>query len=96
LSVRNTFNDLLWIAGLIAYLVISGVAHREIGQSRVQVGANLLLVPLTAIFPAWSGRVLSARRVAPRALAPFAIVASLALAVYFAGSGRSIATSSTL
>ena len=50
LSVRNTFNDLLWIAGLIAYLVISGVAHREIGQSRVQVGANLLLAPLSAIF----------------------------------------------
>ena len=29
LSVRNTFNDLLWIAGLIAYLLISGVAHRR-------------------------------------------------------------------
>jgi hypothetical protein len=86
LSVRNTFNDLLWIAGLIAYLVISGVAHREIGQSRVQVGANLLLAPLTAIFLAWSGRVSSAKRIAVRSLAPFAIVASLALAVYFAGA----------
>jgi hypothetical protein len=86
LSVRNTFNDLLWIAGLIAYLVISGVAHREIGSSRVQVGANLLLTPLSAIFLAWSGRVLSARRIAPRALVPFAIIASLALAVYFAGA----------
>jgi membrane protein len=41
---------------------------------------------LTAIFLAWSGRVLSARRIAARALAPFAIVASLALAVYFAGA----------
>jgi uncharacterized BrkB/YihY/UPF0761 family membrane protein len=86
LSVRNTFNDLLWIAGLVAYLVISGVAHREIGTSRVQVGANLLLTPLTAIFLAWSGLVLSARRIAAKALAPFAIVASLALAVYFAGA----------
>jgi uncharacterized BrkB/YihY/UPF0761 family membrane protein len=86
LSVRNTFNDLLWIAGLVVYLVISGVAHREIGTSRVQVGANLLLTPLTAIFLAWSGLVLSARRIAAKALAPFAIVASLALAVYFAGA----------
>ncbi|HYB30076.1 MAG TPA: YhjD/YihY/BrkB family envelope integrity protein [Solirubrobacteraceae bacterium] len=86
LSVRNSFNDLLWIAGLIAYLVISGIAHREIGSSRVQVGANLLLTPLTAIFLAWSGRVLSAKRIALRDLAPFAIVASLALAVYFAGA----------
>lgn len=86
LSVRNTFNDLLWIAGLVAYLVISGVAHREIGTSRVQVGANLLLTPLTAIFLAWSGMVLTARRIAAKAVAPFAIVASLALAVYFAGA----------
>jgi membrane protein len=86
LSVRNTFNDLLWLAGLIAYLVISGVAHREIGKSRVQVGANLLLIPLTAVFLIWSGRVLSAKRIAVRSLAPFAIVASLALAVYFAAA----------
>ena len=86
LSVRNTFNDLVWIAGLIAYLVISGVGHREIGHSRIQVGANLLLTPLTAIFLAWSGRVLSAKRIAVRSLAPFAVVASLALAVYFAGA----------
>jgi uncharacterized BrkB/YihY/UPF0761 family membrane protein len=86
LSVRNSANDLLWIAGLIAYLVISGVAHREIGRSRVQIGANLLLAPLTAIFLAWSGRVLSAKRIAWTSLAPFAIVASLALAVYFAGA----------
>jgi membrane protein len=86
LSVRNTVNDLLWIAGLIVYLVISGVAHREIGGSRVQVGANLVLVPLTAGFLAWSGRVLSAKRITLRALAPFAVVSGLALAVYFAGA----------
>ena len=86
LSVRNSLNDLLWIAGLIAYLVLSGVAHREIGTSRVQVGANLLLTPLTAIFVAWSGRVLSAKRISVRSLAPCAVVASLALAVYFAGA----------
>jgi uncharacterized BrkB/YihY/UPF0761 family membrane protein len=86
LSVRNTFNDLVWITGLIVYLVISGVAHREIGSSRVQVGANLLLTPVTAIFLAWSGRVLSAKRITVRSLVPFAIVASLALAVYFAGA----------
>lgn len=86
LSVRNTLNDLLWIAGLTAYLLISGVAHREIGQSRVQVGANLLLTPLTAIFVVWSGRVLGAKRITWRALVPFSIIASLSLAVYFAGA----------
>ncbi len=86
LSVRNSLNDLLWIGGLIAYLALSGVAHREIGASRIQVGANLVITPLTAIFLAWSGRVLSAKRIALRSLVPFAIVASLALAVYFAGA----------
>jgi uncharacterized BrkB/YihY/UPF0761 family membrane protein len=86
LSVRNSFNDLLWIAGLIAYLVISGVAHREIGHGRVQVAANLLLTPVTAIFLLWSGHVLSARRIALRSLAPFAVVASLVLAGYLAGA----------
>jgi uncharacterized BrkB/YihY/UPF0761 family membrane protein len=86
LSVRNSFNDLLWIVGLVVYLLISGVAHREIGSSRVQIGANLLLTPLTAIFVAWSGRVLSAKRISVRGLAPFAVIASLALAVYFAGA----------
>jgi uncharacterized BrkB/YihY/UPF0761 family membrane protein len=86
LSVRNTVNDLAWIAGLVVYLVVSGVAHREIGNSRVQVGANLVLTPLSAVFVAWSGRVLSAKRISWRALVPFAIIASLALAVYFAGA----------
>lgn len=86
LSVRNSVNDLLWIVGLIAYLGISGVAHREIGGSRVQIVANLLLTPLTALFLVWSGWVLSAKRIAPRALAPFGIVGSLALAAYFAGA----------
>jgi uncharacterized BrkB/YihY/UPF0761 family membrane protein len=86
LSVRNSFNDLLWIAGLIAYLVISGVAHREIGHGRVQVAANLLLTPVTAIFLLWSGHVLSARRIALKSLAPFAVIASLVLAVYLAGA----------
>ncbi len=86
LSVRNTLNDLMWIAGLIAYLVISGVAHREIGQSRIQIGANLLIAPVTAIFLAWSGRVLSAKRIAMKSLAPFAVIAGLALAVYYAGA----------
>jgi membrane protein len=43
-------------------------------------------MPLTAIFVVWSGRVLSAKRIAVRSLVPFGIVASLALSVYFAGS----------
>jgi membrane protein len=86
LSVRNTVNDLRWIGGLIVYLVVTVIVHREVGRSRIQVGANLILIPLNAMFVAWSGRVLSARRIPWRALVPFAIIASLALTVYFAGA----------
>jgi membrane protein len=84
LSVRNTVNDLVWIGGLIVYLAINGFIHRELGHDRVQIGANAVVLPVTAAFLAWSGRVLSARRIAWRSLVPFAVIASLALSVYFA------------
>jgi uncharacterized BrkB/YihY/UPF0761 family membrane protein len=86
LSVRNTGNDVLWVAGLAVYVTISGVLHREIGSSRVQIGANLLVMPATAAFLAWSGRVLSAKRIAWGDLLPFATIAALATSVYFAGA----------
>src|SRR4051794_8619082 len=42
LSVRNTFNGLLWIAGLAVYLAISGLIHAALGRSRLELGAALL------------------------------------------------------
>ena len=33
LSVRNTFNGLLWIGGLAVYLRVSGVIHAELGAA---------------------------------------------------------------
>lgn len=86
LSVRNTVNDVVWVIGLAVYLTLNGVLHREIGNSRVQIGANLLVMPATAVFFAWTGRVLSARRIAWTDLVPFAVVAALATSVYFAGA----------
>jgi membrane protein len=86
LSVRNTPNDLLWIGGLTLYLLISGVIHREVGNDRVQIAANVLVIPLSAAFLAWSARVLSARRIAWRGVFPFALIGAVALAVYFAGA----------
>lgn len=74
LSIRNTVNDLLWIVGLVAYIGFSWWIHELIGGGRVQVGADLALVPLTALFLAWSGRVLSGKRLEWGRLAPFAIV----------------------
>jgi membrane protein len=86
LSVRNTFNGLLWIAGLAAYLGIAGSLRAVLGHSRLELTATLLEVPLTAVFLGWSGWVLSAKRIPRDALIPFAVVGSVALAVYSVGA----------
>jgi uncharacterized BrkB/YihY/UPF0761 family membrane protein len=86
LSVRNTFNGLLWIIGLTAYLALSGVLHAAFGHSRLELTATLIDVPVSAVFLAWSGWVLSAKRIPRDALIPFAIVGSLVLAVYSVGA----------
>lgn len=86
LSVRNTLNDLLWIGGLVCYIALSWWIHDVIGGGRVQVGAELALIPASAVFFAWSGRVLSARRIEWRALVPFAIIAAALFALCLMGA----------
>ena len=86
LSVRNTFNGLLWIGGLAAYLAVSGLIHAALGRGRLELTAALLAAPLTAAFLLWSGRVLSAKRIARSDLFPFAIVGSALLAAYSVGA----------
>ena len=86
MSVRNTVNGLLWIAGLVAYLGLSGLIHAALGRSRLDLGAALLAAPLSAVFLAWSGRMLSAKRLAYRELTPFAIIGSVLLAAYSVGA----------
>ena len=80
LSVRNTFNGLLWIVGLAAYVAVSGFVHAVLGRSRLELTAALLVAPLTAAFLLWGGRVLSARRLERPDLMPFAILGSVLLA----------------
>jgi uncharacterized BrkB/YihY/UPF0761 family membrane protein len=86
LSVRNTFNGLLWIVGLTVYLGLSGLLHAALGRSRLELTATLLDIPLAAVFLGWSGWVLSAKRIGRDALTPFALVGSAALAVYSVGA----------
>ncbi len=86
LSVRNTFNGLLWIVGLTAYLAVSGLIHASLGRSRLELSAALVDAPVTAVFLVWSGRVLSAKRIPSRALLPFGILGSLLLAAYSVGA----------
>ena len=86
LSVRNTLNDLVWIIGLVCYIVFSWWIRSLLDGGRVQVVASLVLVPAWALFLAWSGRVLSARRIAWRSLVPFAIVGAVLLALGLIGA----------
>ena len=86
LSVRNTFNGLRWIGGLMVYICLSGVIHAALGRSRLELTAALLATPLSAVFLVWSGWVLSAKRIARQDLLPFAIVGSALLAVYSVGA----------
>jgi len=86
LSVRNTFNGLLWIGGLSVYVALTGVIHAVLGRSRLELTAALLVTPLSAVFLVWSGWVLSAKRIARQDLVPFAIVGSALLAMYSVGA----------
>ena len=86
LSVRNTFNGLLWIGGLVVYTALTGVIHAVLGRTRLELTAALLAIPLSAVFLVWTGWVLSAKRIARQELLPFAIVGSVMLAVYSVGA----------
>jgi uncharacterized BrkB/YihY/UPF0761 family membrane protein len=86
LSVRNTFNGLLWIVGLTLYLAVSGFIHAALGRSRLELSAALIGAPLTAVFLIWSGRVLSAKRIERQRLYPFGIVGAMVLAACSVGA----------
>jgi uncharacterized BrkB/YihY/UPF0761 family membrane protein len=86
LSVRNTFNGLLWIGGLVVYLAVSGILHTVLGRSRLELSAALLSTPLTAAFLVWGGRVLSAKRIERQDLLPFGIFGAVLLGLYSVGA----------
>jgi uncharacterized BrkB/YihY/UPF0761 family membrane protein len=86
LSVRNTFNGLVWVGGLTVYAALSGVLHAVLGHGRLELAATVLVTPLSAVFLVWSGWVLSAKRIRRQALLPFGIVGAVMLAVYSVGA----------
>src|SRR3954451_21535096 len=86
LSVRNTFNGLLWIVGLAVWAGLSGVLRGELGHTRLEVAATLITLPLTAAFMVWSGSVLSAKRISRQELLPFGVLGSVVFALYSLGA----------
>ena len=79
LSVRNSINDLIWIGGVVIYLGVSWWVHHLIDTGRIELAANLVMMPFSMVLFAWSGRILSAGRIGWRALAPFAVTCAVAL-----------------
>ena len=86
LSVRNTLNGLVWIGGLTAFVALSGLIRGVLGRSTLELTATLIVLPLSAVFMAWSGWILSAKRIALRELVPFAVIAAVASALYSVGA----------
>ena len=86
LSVRNTFNGLLWIGGLSVWITLNGAIHAVLGRGRLELVASLVIVPLSVGFLVWTGRVLSAKRIASRDLLPFGILGSGLFAAYSVGA----------
>ena len=86
LSVRNSFNELMWIAGLSAYFALSGWVHGVLDLSRLQIVANVVLMPVSVAFLAWSGWILTAKRLAWKDILPFGVVGAVLLAVYSTGA----------
>jgi membrane protein len=86
LSVRNTLNGLKWVGGLGLYLGLSGLLHGVLGRSSLELTASVVGAPLSVGFLVWSGWVLSAKRIAPRALLPFAVAGAALIALYSVGA----------
>jgi membrane protein len=86
LSVRNTLNDLRWLGVFALYIAATGEIHAELGVGRLELVATLVALPLGFLFLWWSGRVLSAGRLAWRDLLPFGVIAAALTSVYTVGA----------
>ncbi len=86
MSVRNSLNGLLWVAGLAAFMVLSGVIRGTLGHTKLEIAAAVFTAPLAAIFVAWTGQILTAKRISLRAFAPTALLAATLLAIYSIGA----------
>lgn len=86
LSVRNTLNGMLWSVAFGAYVVATGWIHAVVGARPLELGASVLVLPLTALFLVWGGWILTAKRIEWRDLLPFGVIASILMAVYSVGA----------
>ncbi|MFF9817741.1 YhjD/YihY/BrkB family envelope integrity protein [Streptomyces sp. NPDC014006] len=86
LSVRNSRNGLWWILTLGAYALVSGWISAVLGEWAAGLVAGVCQAAVTAVFLTWSGWILSAKRIARRALIPFGATGAVLTAVYSWGA----------
>ncbi|WP_439678321.1 hypothetical protein [Embleya sp. MST-111070] len=82
LGVRNTRNGLWWICVLSLYTAAIGWLYVVLGGTPLGLAAAVCEVPPSAAFLVWSGWILSAKRLAPATLLPFAVSAAVVIAAY--------------
>lgn len=82
LGVRNTRNGLWWICVLSFYTAVIGWLYVALGGGRLGLAAAVCEVPVTTVFLTFSGRILSAKRLAGASLLPFAVCAAVLTAAY--------------
>jgi membrane protein len=86
LSVRNTLNGLRWTLVFGAYAIVTGAIHAFLGQDGPDFIATVVAAPVAAVFLTWSAYTLSAKRISPRGLVPFAVIGAAGLAIYGLGA----------
>jgi membrane protein len=74
LSVRNTKNGVIWVAGLVVYSTVAGFARSQADDGILQIVWGVLLVAAGLAFVLWTGVLLTNRRVSTHELLPAAIL----------------------
>jgi hypothetical protein len=77
---------LIWLAGLVVWVIALSTVHEATDRSEVSVVSWLVAVAVGAVFFLWTPFVLLGRRVPPRQLLPTAPATGVALGVLAAGS----------
>ena len=82
LSLRNTRNAALWIAGLVAFGAVEGAVAFVFSGTVIDLAGVVVNLLIGVAFCVWTGRLLGANRVRDRDLMPFAVLVTLGLGIY--------------
>ncbi len=81
LSVRNTKNGLIWMCGLVVYALVTGIVRANYTSGVLEILTTAVLGLLSVAFVAWSGVLLSNRRITRHEVLPAAILVAVVAAL---------------